>query len=154
MDTDKSENKDLNDLASRLSDWRPDVAGLDVSAMAFAAGLAAGRSGRGRLLLPALCGLLTTLAAALGVWGLTERAERQALASRLRERDAAATTAVAVGSEPAYVPSPMDYFQLRRQLERDPIRGPVAMTGPTTHGPLPPEPAIYRVGQLNQLLDQ
>ncbi len=87
MVTHAPDNDDaLSDLERRLTGWRPDSAGLDADAMLFAAGLAAGRQRRGRLLGPSLCGLLAALAAGLGAWGLTERAERQELATRLRLR--------------------------------------------------------------------
>ena len=77
---------DLSDFERHLAGWQPASDGLSADAMLFAAGQAAGRRGRSQLLWPMLCALLTVQAAGLGVWGLSERAERQALASRLSER--------------------------------------------------------------------
>jgi hypothetical protein len=120
MDAHSPRDKDdLNDVERRLAGWRPAAAGLDADAMLFAAGQAAAPRGRGRLLWPALCAVLTIQAAVLGAWGLSERAERQLLASRLREQ-------VPSGKLPpadmvaSYTPSPNDYFHLRRQAEEDP----------------------------------
>jgi hypothetical protein len=151
---------DLSDCERRLAGWHPASAGLDADAMLFAAGRAAGRRGRARLLWPALCVLLAVQAAGLGVWGLSERAERQALASRLPEPapapGAPSVTAVAASS---YTPSPEDYFHLRRRLEQDPGRWPASPqpAGPRGKepppGPPPPEPAILRAGQRDGLLD-
>src|SRR5262245_2702578 len=95
---------DLNDVERRLAAWQPDSGRLDTDAMLFAAGLAAGRRGRGRFLWPALCVVLTLQAAGLGVWGLSERAERLALNVRPRDRipgpGVSQATAVADLSEP------------------------------------------------------
>src|SRR5215472_13840337 len=87
MDTHTPGQDDLNDFESRLSEWRPDNLNLDPEAMLFAAGIATGRRGHRRILMPVLCGLLAALAAGFGVWGVSERAERQAMARLLRERD-------------------------------------------------------------------
>jgi hypothetical protein len=138
-------NDDLNDVERRLAGWRPASGSLDADAMLFAAGQAAGRRGRGRLLWPALCVLLTVQAALLGAWGLSERAERQALASQLRERapapDAHPATEVAVTG---YAPSPEDYLHLRRRAERDPNGWLASLqpAGPPALGPPSPQPAI------------
>src|SRR5437764_15312701 len=76
--------EDLSAVERRLAGWRPGPAGLDADAMLFAAGRAAGR--RGRLPALALCGVLAVAAVGLGAWALTERAERLAIAGRLREQ--------------------------------------------------------------------
>jgi hypothetical protein len=147
---------DLNDVERRLAGWQPAPAGLDADAMLFAAGQAAGRRGRGRLVWPALCVLLAVQAAGLGVWGLSERAERQALANRLREPapipGAPPATVVAASS---YTPSPDDYFHLRRRAEQDPGRWLASLppAGPPALGPPPPGPTILRAGQRDGLLD-
>src|SRR5260370_13561380 len=103
---------DLSDVERRLAGWQPASGNLDADAMLFAAGRAAGPHGPGRLLWPAVCALLAVQAAGLAVWGLSERAERQALASRLRERaptpSTAPTTAFAVAPKPSYEASPRD----------------------------------------------
>jgi hypothetical protein len=147
---------DLSDLERRLGDWRPTEAGLQADAMLFAAGLAAGRRGRGRLLWPVVCVLLALQTAGLGVWALSERAERQALADRLHEQapapQAPAPTVVAV-SVPFYTPSPNDYYQLRRTMEQDPnawlSAAPAATQSPV---PPPPEPVILKAGERDGLL--
>jgi hypothetical protein len=151
---------DLSDVERRLAGWHPASAGLDADAMLFAAGQAAGRRGRGRLLWPALCAFLAVQAAGLGAWGLSERAERRALASRLRERapapSAPPATDVAVPPEPSYTPSPDDYFHLRRRAEQNLTRGPASLPPAAAQAlaPPPPEPAILRAGQRDGLLDQ
>jgi hypothetical protein len=141
-------NDDLSDLERSLSGWRPDAEGLDAERMLFAAGLAAGKRGRRWLLWPAFCLFLAIQATGLGVWALAERAERQALASRLREGgpgpSAPPVTAVAVLAQPSYTPSPDDYFHLLRQMEQDPT-GWLASgqpVGPQEPGPPPPQPVI------------
>jgi hypothetical protein len=151
---------DLSDVERRLTGWRPRAEGLDADAMLFAAGLAAGRRGRGRLLLPALCGLLAALAAGLGAWGLDEHAERQALAARLRQRaptpGVPPAAHVAVAPKPSYEPSPTDYLSLRRRMEQDPggWLAPPEPAGPKAPGPPPPEPPVFRLGQRDGLFNQ
>jgi hypothetical protein len=151
---------DLSDVERRLAGWHPASAGLHPDAMLFAAGQAAGRRGRGRLLWPALCLLLAVQAAGLGAWALSERAECRALASRLGERAPApeALPAVAVGVPPgpSYTPSPDDYFHLLRRAEQDPGHWLASLppAAPQAPGPPPPEPAILRAGQRDGLLDQ
>jgi hypothetical protein len=161
MDTYKPRHEDdLNDLERRLSGWRPGAEGLAADAMLFAAGLAAGSSKRGRLWETALCGVLAALAVGLGAWGLTERAERLALAGRVREPAPSPSVSppntVVAPQQPSYTPMPEDYFSLRRQLEQDPnawlaLAQPV---GPQAPGPPPPAPAILRAGQLDVLLNR
>jgi hypothetical protein len=151
---------DLSDVERRLADWRPASAGLDADAMLFAAGQATARRGRGRLLWPALCVLLAGQAAVLGAWGLSERTERLALASRLHEAapepNAPPATAVAVLPKSSYAPSPDDYFHLRLRTEQDLDRWLTsqAHTDPPAPGPLPPAPAIPKAGQRDGLFDQ
>jgi hypothetical protein len=157
MDTHTPRDEDnLNDLERRLAGWHPAPEGLDADAMLFAAGRAAGRRGRGHLLWPALTVVLAVQAAGLGLWGLSERAERQILASRLRQRAPALSappeTAVA---ESSYTPSPDDYFHLRRRMEQDPSHWLAALSpaGSQALGPTPPKPLILRAGQRDGLLD-
>ena len=150
---------DLSDLERRLAGWHPTSEGLHADTMLFAAGLAAGRRGPGHLLWPALSVVLAVQAAGLGVWGLLERAERQTMASRLRElapiRSSPPETAVAVHPESLYTPSPDDYFHLRVRMEQDPGRwlALFSPTGSQAVGPPPPEPMILRVGQRDGLFD-
>jgi hypothetical protein len=149
MDTNTPGHEDnLNALEHLLSGWRPGDEGLDADAMLFAAGLAAGQRGRARFVAPVLCGLLAVLALALGLWGLHERSERQALASRLHEQVPAPRAAPPVGSDvdPAssYEPSANDYLSMRRRMEDDP-GGWLAYMQPVGHQPPgrpPPQPAI------------
>ena len=149
MDANTPRHEDnLSDIEGQLAQWRPGADGLDADAMLFAAGLAAGRRGRGRLLGPALCGLLAILAAGLAAWGLAERSERQALASRLRQRqpspDPAAVTDVAAITKSSYEPSPNDYLSIRRQMEQDPDRWLASQqsNGPKVSGPPLAQPEI------------
>jgi len=149
---------DLSACERRLAGWQPAAGNLDADAMLFAAGRAANR--RGRLLWPALCTLLAAQAAGLGLWGLSERAERVGLARLLPDRAPAPNIpqapAVAELPEPRYSPSPDDYFHLRRRLEQDPGRwlaaAPTAGTKPI--GPPPARPPILRAGQLDGLFRQ
>ena len=122
---------DLNNVEQRLANWLPSAAGLNAEAMLYAAGLAAGR--RGRIVWPTLCVALLAGAIGFGVWGFTERVERQALAKRLDERSAAPVrspkTPAVESAAPEYVPSPNDYLQLRQRAELDPD-GWLAMSHP------------------------
>jgi hypothetical protein len=150
---------DLSACERRLAAWRPAAEGLDADAMLFAAGLAAGRRGRGQRLWPVLCAVLTVQAAALGVWGLSERAQRQALANRVRDAAPAPqtppATAVAELTAPSYMPSPTDYFHLRRRAEQDPGRWLASPPPAEAPIPQPPaKPAILRAGQRESLFDR
>jgi hypothetical protein len=157
--TPRDEN-DLSDFERRLADWQPASRGLDADAMLFAAGQAAGRRRRSQLLWPAVCALLAVQAAGLGAWALSERAERQALASRLRENapppGVPSATAIVVLPQPAYTPGPGDYLSLRQLMERDPNSWLAAPqpAEPPAPGPPPPEPAVLRAGQWDGWLDQ
>ena len=147
---------DLSDVERRLAGWRPAPGGPDADAMLFAAGLAAGRRGRGRVLWPAACALLAVLAAGLGGWGASERAGRVALAGRppgpAPAPDAPPATAVAVAPpESSYTPSPDDYYHLRRRAEQDLGRWLDSPPTAVAPGAPPPAPAILRAGQRDSL---
>ena len=151
---------DLSDLERRLSGWRPAAEGLNPDAALFAAGLAAGRRGRGRLFWPAVCGLLAVVAAGLGGWALSERAERRALADRLREPAPAPAMPPAadrpVPPAPAPEPSPGDYLSTRRRMEEDQTNW-LASLYPAERqppGPPPPGPAVLTPGQRDSLFEQ
>jgi hypothetical protein len=160
MDTHSPDQDDLSGVERLLSGWRPDAAGLNRDAMLFAAGLAVGKEGRGRLLWPALCGLLAVLTAASGMWGLKECAECQFLVSRLQERTRPAglppITSFAVAAVTSFRPSPDGYFNLRRRMEQDPSRWLASResTGSAPPGPAPPEPAILKASQYEALFNQ
>ncbi|MFI5459755.1 MAG: hypothetical protein ACHRXM_30385 [Isosphaerales bacterium] len=149
---------DLSDLERHLAGWRPAAGGLDADAMLFAAGQAAGRRGRSQLLWPVLCALLTVQAAGLGMWGLSERALRQSLASRLPERAPTLSVppaTVVVVRESSYPPSPGDYLSMRRLMEQDP-NGWLAALQPAGSKPLvppPPQPAILTPRRRDGLFD-
>jgi len=151
-----SRKGDVSDCERRLADWQPAAGNLDADAMLFAAGCAAGRRKGVPLLWPVLCALLAAQAAGFGLWGLSERAERVALAGRLHEHAPASNTprapAVAESSEPRYAPSSDDYFHLRRRLERDPGRWLASARTVGSQTTEPPAPAILRAGQRNDPL--
>jgi hypothetical protein len=160
MDPHSPNSDDLSEIERRLSVWRPNAEGLNREAMLYAAGLAAGKAGRGRLLWPALCSLLAVIAVALGAWGFNERSECQFLIGRLHERTppsaATPTNALVAAPQSASATSPDSYLNLRRQLEQDPGRWLASResTAPTALGPAPPEPAILRASQLEALFNQ
>jgi hypothetical protein len=160
MDPHSPNPDDLSEIEGRLSVWRPSAEGLNRDAMLYAAGLAAGKAGRRRPLWPVLCSLLALFAAALGAWGLNERAERQFLIGRLHEPTPASaatpTNALVAAPHSASVTSPNSYLNLRRQLEQDPGRWLASreFSRPTAIGPAPPEPAILRASQLEALFNQ
>jgi hypothetical protein len=146
---------DMNKLERRLASWQPASVGLDADAVLFAAGRAAGR--RGRLYWAASCAVLTMLAVGLGLWGISERAERQVLASRLAPvLDTASSSDGTTLPEPSYSPSPNGYLNVRRQAEEDPGRWLASsqFEEPSPPGPPPPESAILRSGQLEGILNQ
>jgi hypothetical protein len=150
---------DLSEIEHRLAAWQPTAARSDADAMLFSAGLAAGRRGRGLFIWPALSLLLVALAFGLGVWGLSERAERIALAGRALERTTpphlSPSPAVAVAARSPYTPSPDDSLHLRRQIEQDPSRWLASLQPAEPHaiGPPPPEPQMLRSHQRDGLLD-
>jgi hypothetical protein len=156
MDADSPRREDdLSDFERSLSGLQPGAEGLDADAMLFAAGLAAGRGGRGRLVWPALCLMLVAVAAGFGAWGLSERSERLALADALKERAPAPAPIREVPShpEPSYTPSSSDYLSLRQMLEQDPDRWPTSRPS-NPQGPPEPEPVIPAAGQRDRLLEQ
>ena len=149
---------DLSELERYLAAWQPVSDGLSADAMLFAAGQAAGRRGRSQLLWPVLCALLTAQAAGLGVWGLSERAERQVLASRLSERaptHSASPAPVVVVRESSYEPSPSDYLSTRRLMEQDPNGwlASVQPAGSKANVPSPPRPSILTPRQRDGLFE-
>lgn len=146
---------DLSEFERRLAGWRPAPGEAGTDAVLYAAGFAAGR-GRGRWLWPAVCGLLLVQVIGLGAWGLTERAERLALAARLREPVPDSVVPLPPdGAEPSYPPPPDGYFLLRQRMEQDPNRWLASPppTGVKADGPPPPQPAILRGGQRDVLID-
>jgi hypothetical protein len=146
---------DLSDVERRVAGWRPASAGLGSDATLYAAGLAAGRRGRGRRLWPALCLVLAIQSVGLGIWGLSERAGRRALAGRLAEPSPAPGAPPAPAGVAPPESSPDGYYHLLRQTEQDPNRWLVSLPSATPRTPLPapPEPAILRAGQLDSLSD-
>jgi hypothetical protein len=161
MDSHSPRNEDdLSDVERRLAGWHPAAEGLDPDTMLFAAGLAAGRRGHGQFLWPVVCVVLAVQAAGLGVWALSERAERQALASRLRERapvpNAPSAPAIAILPESPPALSPDSYLSLRRRVEQDPSRwlASVQPAGSQALGAPPPEPGVLRAGQWEAVLNQ
>jgi hypothetical protein len=150
---------ELKDCERRLASWRPAEQGLDADAMLFAAGLAAGRQGRGRLLWPAVCLLLAVQAVGLAAWGLRERAERRALANVLRQPSPTSNVPQTAPQDrvppPSYTPSPGDYVSVRRLIEQDPNRwlASLASIDPQSPGAPPPEPFILRSHPREGLLD-
>src|SRR5262245_44694043 len=123
MDSNITPPGDLNGLERRLAEWRPSASGLEVDRLMFAAGRAAARSGRGRLIWPHVSAGLALTAVALGIGLAHERAARLELAMQLR--DSAPTAAPARGSElgPAQLPPsqalPASYLGARRALTED-----------------------------------
>jgi hypothetical protein len=148
----------LSDLERRLGRWRPDSSGLDPDAMLFAAGAASVTPGRGQRLWPALCVLLAAQAAALGIWAFSERAERQALAIRLDDRAPSAANMPStdfMAGGPSYAPSAGDYLHLRRRAEQDTSYQLASLESSRIEATTtqPPESAILRARQWNDLLD-
>jgi hypothetical protein len=150
---------DLSDFERHLAGWQPASDGLNADAMLFAAGQAAGRRERSQLLWPVLCALLTVQSVGLGVWGLSERAERQALAIHLPDRtptQLASPAIVAVVRDSSYQPSPGDYLSTRRLMEQDP-NGWLASLQPEAGSkalvPPPPQPPILTPRQRDGLFD-
>ena len=150
---------DLSDMERRLSGWQPATDNLHPDAMLFAAGRAAERRSRAALLWPAACVLLAVQGVGLGVWGLREHAECQALASRLHQRDQEAASLAAAAAAEArdvpYEPAPGDYLSLRHALERDAggwLTAP-ASVGPLVYAPPPARPVILTPRSREGLVD-
>jgi hypothetical protein len=145
---------DLSEVERRLSGWRPSAAGLDADAALFAAGRAAGR--RGRRLWPALSLILAVQSVGLGLWAVSERAGRRALADRLAEPAPLPSPAPAAADDGPPEPSPDGYLHLRRRVEQDPNGWPASLPppGPGALPKPPPEPTILRADQSDSLLDQ
>jgi hypothetical protein len=150
-------SKDLGDVERLLSTLRPGSNDLDTDVMLFAAGVAAGRQAKGKIVLSTLCGLLAVATAGLAVWGLAERRERIQLAHHQEEHPSSGVM-VRRTIEPVpniYEPSNDDYLSLRRSMEADP-NGFVAWqpVGNLRPGELPPpEAEILKSGQGTNILD-
>jgi hypothetical protein len=158
MDAHPPRRDDVNDLEARLGSWRPDADGLGADAMLFAAGQAAARRACPGPLWPALCGLLAVLAGGLGVWGMAEHSQREALTEMLNRRlPAARQPAHVVPDEPApaYVPAPDAYLSLRRMLDQDQARwpGPSGPAEAQVSAP-PPQPRVLQAGHRASWPDQ
>jgi hypothetical protein len=130
MDTNSTPAGDLNDLERRLAEWRPSPGGLEIDRLMFAAGRVSARSGRGRLIWPAVSAGLALMAMALGIGLAHERAARLDLAMQLR--DSAPAVAPVRGSEPGPAESlpsqapPASYLAARRALTEGLDSWPVA----------------------------
>jgi hypothetical protein len=134
MDTPSPRREDdLSDIERRLSGWQPATDQLHADAMLFAAGRAAARRSPAAFIWPAACVFLALQAAALGVWGLTEHAGREELASRLRQAPEARKPAADEPSGPSYQPSSGDYLSMRHALEQDSSDW---LSSPAAAGPL------------------
>jgi len=124
---------DLNDLERRLTEWRPSGSGLEVDRLMFDAGRASARSGRGRLIWPAVSAGLALTAVALGIGLANERAARQELAMQLRNsapgvdpaRSGELGPAESTPTSPTPAP-PASYLAARRALTEDLDAWPVA----------------------------
>jgi len=149
---------DLIDIERRLAGWRPDMDRLSADELMFAAGQAAARRGPGRILWPAATALFFAIAVGMGVWGFTERTERYALASRIRESRPAPSASPSPNTpespEKYEPPPPNAYLSMRRSAEQDPNRW-LASLQPVTPAVLAqtPEPVIPRSGQRDRFLD-
>jgi len=110
---------DLSDLERQLSAWRPSADGLAADAMLFAAGRASARAGKRRYFWPTATACIAALAAALGGWLASERAERLALARQLQDRQHAAEPAPVPAPDQARQPSPDSLLAARLSLQRD-----------------------------------
>jgi hypothetical protein len=156
MDRPETRDEDsLTDVERRLAGWQPATGRLDADAMLFAAGRSSARRGRTWLVWPACCLLLALQTAGIAWWGLSERAERVALAQLLREQAVPTNQAPPpdVMADSRYQPSPDDYFHLRQMIEQDPQRLLVSWQSdvPPPIAP-PPEPAILTPHARDQLI--
>ena len=156
---DSRNSKELNDMERLLSGLRPCQDGLDADAMLFAAGLAAGRQAKGKVLLSTVCGLLAVATAGLALWGLAQRQELIQLARHQQER--VGDFRIFAGQRKpeqapsVYEPSVDDYLSLRRAMEADP-NDFVALSpaGNLRPGELPPpETEILNTGMRGNILD-
>jgi hypothetical protein len=149
---------DLSDIERRLSAWRPNTEGLDVDAVLFAAGIAAGRQGRSRLW-PAVFALLIVPMVGLGAWAVSERSGRLALSMELAKHGPSANAAQQSenpsGEYSRYTPSPNDYLHQRRRAEQDASYyvASVTLTRPDVVDPESRPTTILRAGQWSDLLE-
>jgi hypothetical protein len=151
MDPHPPRPDDLSALERRLAGWRPAADGLDADAVLFAAGRASVRPGRARFVWPALAGGMALVAAFLGVWLASERAERLALARRLEAATPTASPAPAAGESPSPdAPAPNSYLAisrvLRQGLDAWPARAAEAGPPPSPHSPNPGVLRAWRRG--------
>lgn len=168
MDTHPHADGDLSELERRLGAWRPDGDGLDPAAMLFAAGQASARPGRARLVWPLLCGCLALVAASLGAWAVSERAERLALARRVQQAPsptepapapAPTSTPVAPSEPDAPVPLVRDeppahsYLASHRMLDKGLDAWPAAPPLAAQALPDAPRPPVLRAWPYDEMLE-
>lgn len=158
MDTHPHPDGEMTDLERRLGAWRPDDDGLDPAAMLFAAGQAAGFSRRARFVWPVVCASLAILAASLGTWAASERAERLALARRLQQAPPTSPAPVPVPPPEPVVPSEPEsplplvqdtppahsFLAFHRMLEQGLDAWPAAASVPLKSPPESPRPPVFR----------
>jgi hypothetical protein len=122
----------LSPLERQLAARQPAATGLDVDAMLFAAGRAAGmQAGGPRWAWPMATCSFALLSLALGAALIGERSERMALADRLNRQSAEIADAVSPVPPAAQPPAADSYLAARRVIETDtdawparPDRGP------------------------------
>ncbi len=162
MDTHSQRPDDLKDVECRLAAYAPSETGLDADAMLFAAGRTSARPGPARFIWPALTLCLVTVALVLGVWLVTERAERLELAQQLQQTQprphpsslptsspAEAPTEARTGNEPMPNSLLAGHRALEHGLDAWP---PQAVARAETPGP-PSDAPVLKVGWRDNLLD-
>lgn len=159
MDPNASHHEDkLSAFERRLAEWRPDSEGLHADQMLYAAGLAAGQRGKRSMLWPTLCLCFGVVSAASLSWGFFERAEFQAMASRIHEQErnlsVAAAPALADSATSAYSPASNDYFHLRKQMEQHPGEWLASSQQINPAEALPVKSDILKAGQYDRWRDQ
>jgi len=132
MDANPRNPDDLTGLERRLTDWRPDAAGLDPDAMLFAAGRASVRPSPTRFFWPAIAACMTVVAMGLGGWAAKERTGRLELVRSMQRPTPSAPTSA---PEPSPEPPPVgSYFAMSRLVRQDPdaflARAPVEPESP------------------------
>jgi hypothetical protein len=120
MDANARHPDDLTDLERRLTDWRPDAAGLDPDAMLFAAGRASVRPNATRFVWPTIAACMTVVAIGMGGWAARERSGRLELARLVQKPEPNAPEPPTAPEPSPQPPAAGSYFAMSRLMRQDP----------------------------------
>jgi hypothetical protein len=158
METNPHSADDLNELARRLSEWRPETSGLSADQMLFAAGRNSARPAWGRNASLIVSGGLAVLAAVLGAGLVQEREARRDLLAQLRDQRASGEPGAYVVRGAGDIPQVeatglRDYVAVRSALTQNPDAWLEATKIEPADGPSFPQRSILRAHSPGEMIE-